>query len=70
MKFIETIRALIGQYNDNIKLITDESTSQIFNTAFKNPTWQITPTNTLHMRKGCFYIIKYNYNGNKYGLPS
>jgi len=69
MEFSEEVHALMGQYNENIKLLKDDSTSQIFQTAFKNPTWQIRPTNTNKLRKGCFYIIKYNYNGNKIWSP-
>jgi hypothetical protein len=69
MEFGEEVRALMGQYNENIKLLKDDSTSQIFQTAFKNPTWQIRSTNINKLRKGCFYIIKYNYNGNKIWSP-
>ncbi len=69
MKFSEKVQALIGQYNDNIKLLKDESTIEIFSTAFRNPTWQIKPTIIKNIRKGCFYIIKYNYNGNKIWCP-
>ena len=45
MTFSEEVKALMGQYNDNIKILRDESTTQIFSTDFKNPTWQISPTN-------------------------
>lgn len=69
MKFLEEVRALMGQYNENMRLLTDESTVQIFLTAFKNPTWQIRPININKLRKGCFYIIKYDYNGNKIWSP-
>ena len=69
MIFSEEVRALIGQYNDNIKVLKDESTIEIFTTAFKKPTWQIRGTNINKLRKGCFYIIKYNYNGNKIWCP-
>jgi len=69
MKFSEEVRALMGQYNENLRLLKDDSTTQIFQTAFKNPTWQIRPTNKNKLRKGCFYIIRYNYNGNKIWCP-
>ncbi|MCF8298124.1 MAG: hypothetical protein K9J13_11305 [Saprospiraceae bacterium] len=69
MEFKEEVRALMGQYNNNIKVLTDDSTVQIFQTAFKTPTWQIRATNANKLRKGCFYIIKYNYNGNKIWCP-
>lgn len=63
MEFKEEVRALMGQYNNNIKVLTDDSTVQIFQTAFKKPTWQIKPTNIQKIRKGGFYIIRYNHNG-------
>jgi len=69
MEFKEEVRALMGQYSKNIKVLRDDSTAQIFQTAFKKPTWQIRPTNVNKLRKGCFYIIKYNYNGNKIWCP-
>lgn len=69
MEFSEEVRALMGQYNENIKVLSDDSTAQIFQTAFKKPTWQIRATNINKLRKGCFYIIKYNYNGNKIWCP-
>ena len=69
MTFEEEVRALMGQYNENIKVLKDDSTTQLFTTAFKKPTWQLKPTNINKLRKGCFYIIKYNYNGNKIWSP-
>jgi len=69
MKFNEEVRALMGQYSDNVKVLKNESTVQIFQTAFKNPTWQIKPIPVSKLRKGSFYIIKYNYNGNKIWCP-
>jgi len=69
MEFSEEVRALMGQYNENVRLLKKESTTQIFQTAFKTPTWQIKPTNIKKLRKCCFYIIKYNYNGNKIWCP-
>lgn len=69
MRFRDEVHALIGQYNRNIKVLKNESTIEIFSTAFKKPTWQIRPINIEKMRKCCFYIIKYNYNGNKIWCP-
>jgi hypothetical protein len=68
-KFRKNVEALMGQYNNNIRVLTNESTIQIFQTAFRDPTWQIKITTHTKMRKGCFYIIKYNYNGNKLWCP-
>jgi len=69
MEFKDEVFALLSQYNNNIKLITTDSTNQLFQTAFKSPTWQLKPINVKKLRKGGFYIIKYNYNGNKIWSP-
>ena len=69
MRFSERARALIGQYNDDIVLLREDSTTELFTKAFRKPTSQIKPTNIKKLRKGAFFIIKYNYNGNKLWCP-
>lgn len=69
MTFDEEVRALIGQYNGDVEELKNSSTIDIFTKALKNPTWQVQPTNISNMRKGCFYIIRYDYNGNKIWCP-
>jgi hypothetical protein len=57
---------LFGQYNNNIKKITKESTDIVFELIKK-------PNNELFFAKkfyiGKFYFILYNYNGNKIWCP-
>jgi hypothetical protein len=67
--FTKNVQALIGQYSKNIKLLRDESTIEIFSTAFKKPTWQIRKITIKKLVIGRFYIIRYNYNGNKIWCP-
>lgn len=69
MNFLEEANSLLKQYSNNIRIITDESTKMIFSDVFKNSWWQIKSINIKKLRKGCFYIIKYNYNGNKIWCP-
>lgn len=67
--FATYCRSLIGQYNDNMKRLVEESTEMIFNLVMKNPNLQIRRTINGEIRIGKFYIIKYNYNGNKLWCP-
>ena len=60
---------LLGQYNDNMKRLVEDSTEMIFNITLKNPTLQIRKTINGEIRIGKFYIIQYNYNGNKIWCP-
>jgi hypothetical protein len=69
MEFIDEVYALYGQYNNNIKLIKDESTLMLFTNILKNPSNQVRPTNIKLLQIGKFYIIRYNYNGNKLWCP-
>lgn len=57
---------LFGQYNGNIKLIKKESTDRLFY-LIKNPNLEVSPSKNI--KKGKFYLIKYNYNGNKIWCP-
>jgi len=58
-RFKEYCGELFGQYNNNIKRITKDSTERIFELVKNN-------NNELHFAKkmniGKFYLIKYNYN--------
>lgn len=69
MTFDEEVRALIGQFDGDVEKLKDSSTVEIFTDAFKNPTWQVKATNISNLRKGRFYIIRYDYNGNKIWCP-
>lgn len=60
---------LLGQYNDNMKRLVEESTEMIFNLVLKTPNLQIRRTPSNEIRVGKFYIIQYNYNGNKIWCP-
>jgi hypothetical protein len=60
---------LIGEYNDNMKILVEESTKTIFELALKKPNLQIKRTIRNQISIGKFYLIKYNYNGNKLWCP-
>lgn len=57
---------LYGQYNNDIKTITLDSTNRIFD-LIKKPNKEIFFTKKLSIGK--FYIIRYNYNSNKIWCP-
>lgn len=69
MKFTEEVTALFGLYNNNIKKIRDDSTLMLFNYILKNPNNQVRATNISQIQIGKFYIIRYNFNGNKLWCP-
>jgi len=57
---------LFGEYNNNIKKITKESTERVFH-LMKNPNNEIFFAKKLSIGK--FYMIKYDYNNNKIWCP-
>lgn len=69
MKFTEEVRALFGQYQKNIKLIREETTLEFFSYILKNPNNQVQKIPISKMEIGKFYIIRYDYNGNKLWCP-
>jgi hypothetical protein len=69
MSFSEEVGALFGQYKDNIKVIKDDSTLELFTFILKNPNNQVRATSINKVQIGKFYIIKYNFNGNKLWCP-
>jgi len=69
VSFTEELESLFGQYNKNINLIRKESTEELFGYITRNPNKQIRPTTLANIQIGKFYIIKYNYNGNKLWCP-
>lgn len=69
MTFTEEVTALYGQYNNNIKIIRDDSTAELFGYILRNPNNQVRATNTKSIQIGRFYVIRYNYNGNKLWCP-
>jgi len=69
MKFSEEVSALLGQYKNNIRVIRNDSTLELFTYILKNPNSQVRPANLRQVQTGKFYIIKYNYNGNKLWCP-
>ena len=69
MKFSEEVRALFGEYEQNISVIRKESTTEIFSHVFRSPSSQIRPTSVKYIQIGKFYLIRYNFNGNKLWCP-
>ena len=69
MTFSEEVSALYGQYNNNIKLIRDDSTSELFGYMLRNPNNQVRETSIKKIQIGRFYVIKYAYNDNKLWCP-
>jgi hypothetical protein len=69
MNFTDEVRALYGQYEQNIKTIRSESTVELFTYILRTPNKQVRASSVSNMQIGKFYIIKYNYNGNKIWCP-
>ena len=67
--FAKYCSALMGQYNDNMKRLVEDSTEMIFNLVIRNPNLQIRRTLNGEILNGKFYMIQYNYNGNKIWCP-
>jgi hypothetical protein len=68
MNFRENILALKGQYYDNLEKLTYDSTERIFYLRkIQNNELKTTSINKIVIGK--FYLIKYNYNGNKIYCP-
>jgi len=65
-KFKDFCENLFITYNKDINLLTTESTKIIFN-ILNSPNNEIYPVKDISIGK--FYIIKYNYNGNKIWCP-
>jgi len=61
--------ALLGEYNDNMKRLVEDSTEMIFTFVLKNPNLQVRRSKNAEIIKGKFYLIQYNYNGNKIWCP-
>jgi len=68
-KFTEEVKALFTQYQKNIKVIKDESTLEMFTYILRKPNNQVRITNINKVTTGKFYIIRYNFNGNKIWCP-
>lgn len=69
MNFIDEIRSFYGLYDQNIRVIRNESTLELFGYILKNPSKQLRATPINKVQIGKFYIIKYNFNGNKLWCP-
>lgn len=69
MVFSDEIRSLYGQYEQNIKELKNDSTVELFTYILKSANSQVRPTSVSNMQIGKFYIIKYNFNGNKLWCP-
>lgn len=69
MTFEEEVRALFGQYNQNSRKIREDTTLEFFTYILKQPSKQVRPTTVRNIMIGRFYIIRYNYNGNKIWCP-
>lgn len=69
VKFTEEVRALFGQYKENMRVIRNDSTLSIFTNILKNPSSQVKEVPLKSVKIGKFYVIQYNYNGNKLWCP-
>jgi len=69
MNFTDEIRALYGQYNQNIRVIRNESTLELFTYILRKPNNQVRGTTINNVQIGKFYLILYNYNGNRLWCP-
>jgi hypothetical protein len=67
--FGDYCKALMGQYNDNIKRLVEDSTEMVFKLVIKTSNLQIRRVINSTIVKGKFYMIQYNYNGNKLWCP-
>ena len=67
--FYSYCSALMGQYGDNMKPLVQDSTEMIFKSVLKTPTLQVRRSTNGIINIGKFYIIQYNYNGNKIWCP-
>jgi len=65
-KFKDFCEDLFKMYNRNIGKLTNDSTDKIFS-LIRKPNNEIYPVKDISIGK--FYIIKYNYNGNKIWCP-
>ena len=66
--FASYCSALIGEYNCNMKKLITESTDDIFN-LIKNQNLEVRRSLRGNIFIGKFYLIRYNYNGNKLWCP-
>jgi hypothetical protein len=70
MTFEQEVSALYVQYGRDIKKLREESTLDMFTYILRKPySNQIRITNIKKMQVGKFYIIRYNFNGNKLWCP-
>jgi len=68
MIFEENVIALKGQYKDNLSKLTYDSTERIFYLR-KNQNNEFKTISLDKLTIGKFYLIKYDYNGNKIFCP-
>lgn len=68
MTFTENIRGLQGQYDKNLNKLVLDSTERIFYLRKMNNN-ELSSISIKNINLGCFYLIKYNYNGNKIYCP-
>lgn len=67
--FASYCSALMGQYNNAMKPMVEDSTEMIFKFILKNPNLQVRRSMNGTITLGKFYMIQYNYNGNKIWCP-
>lgn len=60
--------ALMGEYNNNMKNLVEDSTKMIFS-LIQNSNLQVRRSLNAKILVGKFYMIQYNYNGNKIWCP-
>ena len=58
------VRALRGQFGGDLVKLIYETNKQVFYFR-KNPTPWFQPITKSHLQTGRFYLINYNFNGNK-----
>lgn len=68
MLFSENVQALMAQYGDNLSALVYDSTERIFYLR-KNQNNEFRQTGVRNMVIGKFYLIQYNYNGNRIFAP-
>lgn len=68
MNFGENIQALIGQYGKDLTSLTYDSTERIFYLR-KKPNHELSNVGLNDLKIGCFYLLRYNYNGNNIFCP-
>ena len=68
MKFGENVQSLIGQYGKDLSGLAYDSTERLFYLR-KKPNHELSMTGLNDLKIGCFYLLRYDYNGNSIFCP-